>query len=889
MIIAVSALFASCEDLGIVVPGVGGVDPANCNHVEVIDSAKPSTCTETGLTEGKHCSLCKTVLVPQNTIPALGHISGEWKLGSNPTCTENGANIVECVMCNTVVATSPIEALGHSMLACEAKDPTCAEVGYNAHEYCSREGCGYTTRVDIPSLPHTPVQYEGKAATCTEDGYAPYEACVNCSYTTYEVIESTGHSLHIDAAVPADCVNDGLSEGKRCTGCNEVFSIQEIVPAIGHDYAVTTLSPTCEKDGSALYVCKRADCGKCDEHENAADISSRSVTCEACNYSYLTTADEDVSLKATGHGTYTWITVASEGKNICTDGAEKIFICTRCQNHTDESCRECTDMILERKNSSPLGHTPTSDWTLTTAPTLETEGLITGTCNTCVQSGVSVTLPVLGSEEYDKVTDTAPDCSTHGKDTYTISIGGWTGSFDVVTKVSHMLNGVAMDNDKIFTAEDGVVASGNVPTSCKGTGYGVYTCDICNKIQIVTMKGVCNKSELELIESKSYSATCYRVGMEIYYCPTCESEYTVRLPKTSHQFSKYKLIEGNGANSYVILYCENEGCTEDTTYECTDLRIATGETKTKAPTCDEPGYITYEIKKVGESIYTELPRVELDAIGHNYNGNPYDGSKVYTYAELCDIFGSELTGFSWAGGILPKDCKTEGMGVTVCSDCGATIILTATMDHTLVKGNTVAPTCTERGYTEYTCSACGITVKKDYTDVLGHDWKIDTANSTLKEISPDVFEGTLVFVCAYDGTHKDSVKPTNIKEYVIEATCLSDGKRWIEYDYIDPDTGLSVHGSKDIEVLKNPAGCHEYYGAKVNTSISWNVADLKAIFVSNPTDLSFYNGEPGNCLVSHAAVFTCTICNKIQIIFDVSGDHAWVSGECSHCHKKKES
>ena len=62
-----------------------------------------------------------------------------------------------------------------------------------------------------------------------------------------------------------------------------------------------------------------------------------------------------------------------------------------------------------------------------------------------------------------------------------------------------------------------------------------------------------------------------------------------------------------------------------------------------------------------------------------------------------------------------------------------------------------APTCTEQGYTTYTCS-CGNSYTADYTDATGHDW--DEGTVTVKPTCTTT--GTKVYTCKNDASHKRS-------------------------------------------------------------------------------------------------------------------------------------
>ena len=63
-------------------------DLGTCEHDVVIDDAVPATCTEKGLTEGKHCSKCGEVFLAQTEVPATNHT---YDNTCDTSCNECGA------------------------------------------------------------------------------------------------------------------------------------------------------------------------------------------------------------------------------------------------------------------------------------------------------------------------------------------------------------------------------------------------------------------------------------------------------------------------------------------------------------------------------------------------------------------------------------------------------------------------------------------------------------------------------------------------------------------------------------------------------------------------------------------------------------------------------
>ena len=277
-------------------------------------------------------------------------------------------------------------------------------------------------------------------------------------------------------------------------------------------------------------------------------------------------------------------------------------------------------------------------------------------------------------------------------------------------------------------------------------------------------KGCGDNHSLTLLDT--VDPTCLTLGYDRYLCVDCG-----KIEKRD-----YEAALGHAYQSVVIreATCETPGKTMDICERCGNVKetaIPQGEhkfeTQLVSATCTSPGYTIQECQVCGERHIEDI----TPALSHNYKsyvtpaGCETGGSTLH----LCEGCGSSFItdytdplGHSWDEGTLVTDatCTGEGMTEYTCVRCGATRLegdeaaghipgdpATCTQPQLCEKCGAVIqtalghdyetavtePTCTEMGYTTYTCSRCGASHKGDYTDAAGHkpgDWIVDKEPTT---------------------------------------------------------------------------------------------------------------------------------------------------------------
>ena len=182
-------------------------------HTEQTVEGKDATCTEAGFTDGKICTVCNAVTVPQTEIPAKGHTPGE-----ATTCETNQ----ECTVCHAELEAAKGHTVGPDA-TCDA-DQTCtvcnkvlvSALGHvpGAEADCENAQTCLVCKIELaPAKGHTP----GAEADC--------ENAQTCTVCSKELAAALGHT----PGAEADCEN-----AQTCTVCSK-----ELAPAKGHSYTST--------------------------------------------------------------------------------------------------------------------------------------------------------------------------------------------------------------------------------------------------------------------------------------------------------------------------------------------------------------------------------------------------------------------------------------------------------------------------------------------------------------------------------------------------------------------------------------------------------------------------------------------------------------------------
>ncbi|MBE6573657.1 MAG: hypothetical protein E7652_04595 [Ruminococcaceae bacterium] len=594
----------------------------------------------------------------------------------------------------------PVDPDAHAWDEGVVTAPTCTAEGYITYT-CQHNAEHQKVVKNTDALGHTPeaaVKENVVDATCTEDG--SYESVVYCSVCKVElsrnteVIEALGHNeITHDAKAPT-CTEIGWDAYVTCSRCDYTTYVEKA--ALGHTPAEAVeenrVEATCTEDGSYESV---VYCSVC-----KVELSRNKITVDALGHTEgEAVIENNVAPTCTEKGSY-----------------DTVVYCTVCKAELSR-----VETIVDK-----LGHT-WGDWTVVTPATCEGEGLEKRVCSVCQEEETN-SIEAIGHKWNDGEV-TAPTCTEEGYTTYTcLNDSTHTKVEDIVVSLGHITvideaveptcteTGLTEGSHcercgYVFVEQEIVPSKGHTPViddavepTCTETGLTEGShCEACGEIliaqEIVAAKG---HTEGEAVIENNVEPTCTTDGSydTVVYCTVCKAELS-RVTTVVDALGHTPVVD-----KAVAPTCTETGLTEGSHCSvCDEVLVAQTvvdalghkyDTVVTAPTCTEAGYTTYTCSVCGHTYKAD----ELGALGHT------EGEAVIE------------------NNVEPT-CTTDGSYDTVvyCTVCKAELSrVTTVVDALGHKYDAVvtAPTCTEAGYTTYTCSVCGHTYKADEVEALGH-------------------------------------------------------------------------------------------------------------------------------------------------------------------------
>lgn len=328
------------------------------------------------MTEGKHCSVCNTVLVAQTEDGALGHNFGAVIEANAATCEEAGNNAYkQCQTCNLYFAEDAdktaadglatnesfvIPSLDHSFTGAIKSDGNGKDA---THSYLCVNGCG--TYGDAAKHSWNEGE-ESTPATCTTDGEITYTCTADgCGGTYTEDIPALQHNYTAEVTAEPTCTQTGVKT-YTCQNDNR-HTYTEDIPANGHT------------DQDNDYYCDVESCKAllCTNHSFTGEVTTPATctgngimtyTCPECKHSYT----EDVP--ANGH---TFTLIAANAVTCEAAGNEAHYQCDICNLYfaanTDKfagGLQDNKDFVIDALDHSFTNYVSNNDATCTAAGTM---------------------------------------------------------------------------------------------------------------------------------------------------------------------------------------------------------------------------------------------------------------------------------------------------------------------------------------------------------------------------------------------------------------------------------------------------------------------------------------------------------------------------------------
>ena len=195
-------------------------------------------------------------------------------------------------------------------------------------------------------------------------------------------------------------------------------------------------------------------------------------------------------------------------------------------------------------------------------------------------------------------------------------------------------------------------------------------------------------------------------------------------------------------------------------------------------------------------------------------------------------------------------------------------------EHTLEKTTVVDPTCTEQGYTIYTCTACGETVKADFVPANGHSYEESVVAPTCEK------DGYTNHVCSVCGdSYRDNYVDAAGHQYTLTVTaptCTAAGYTThlcsvCGHSYVDSIVPATGHSYEDTVTAPTCTAA----GYTTHTCSVCGDSYIDTIVPATGHDYVWQITRVPTCTAEGVKTFTCTHCGDSYDVALAKADHTY--------------